>query len=71
MAETALLGQVGIGYQRPIPKDQPAMKTHVKALVVGGGAVGSGLWSNVGRALAIVLGTVMALRHQRAANIKR
>ena len=33
---------------------------------VGGGAVGSGLWPNVGRGLTIALGTVMALRHQRA-----
>lgn len=32
---------------------------------VGGGAVGSGLWPNIGRGLTIVLGTVMALRHQR------
>ena len=31
---------------------------------VDGGAVGSGLWSNLGRALTIALGTVLALRHR-------
>ncbi|MEZ6036801.1 MAG: CPBP family intramembrane glutamic endopeptidase [Planctomycetota bacterium] len=32
---------------------------------VGGGAVGSGLWPNIGRGLTIVLGTVWTLRMRR------
>jgi len=35
---------------------------------IGGGAVGSGLWPNVGRALTITVGTLLALRHRRRAS---